>query len=94
LEVSSYDGYYGTGERGNKIRDMPIRLITTTISKIAVLISNPTNASIIDEFYQYMKDNSTSESYQNINLKDTHLQDFSIGITSKKCIYVYYCKKT
>ena len=48
---------------------MSIGLITTTISKIAVLTSNPTNASIIDEFYQYMKNNGTSESYQNINLK-------------------------
>jgi hypothetical protein len=69
---SSYDGYYGAGKRGNKIRDMPIRLITTTISKIAIPISNPTNASLIDEFCQYMKNNGTSQSYQNINLK-THI---------------------
>ena len=46
---------------------MPTKL-TTTISKIASL-SNSTNSALIDEFYQYMKSNGTSERHQNNNLK-------------------------
>jgi integrase/recombinase XerD len=46
---------------------MPLKL-TTTISKIAT-VPNPTNAAIINEFYQYMKTNGASEHHQNNNLK-------------------------
>ena len=46
---------------------MPTKL-TTTISKIASL-PNSTNSALIDEFYQYMKSNGTSERHQNNNLK-------------------------
>ena len=46
---------------------MPIKL-TTTISKIASL-SNSTNSALINEFYQYMKSNGSSERHQNNNLK-------------------------
>jgi integrase/recombinase XerD len=46
---------------------MPLKL-TTTISKIAT-VPNPTNAAIINEFYQYMKSNGASEHHQNNNIK-------------------------
>ena len=46
---------------------MPVKL-STTIKSIAT-IPNPTNASLLAEFYEYMKANGTSESYQNGNLK-------------------------
>ena len=42
--------------------------LTSTISKIASL-PNSTNSALIDEFYQYMKSNGTSERHQNNNLK-------------------------
>ena len=40
---------------------MPVRLSTSTVSKIASL-SNSTDAALITESYQYMKNNSASES--------------------------------
>ena len=46
---------------------MTIRLITT-ISKIGS-IPNPTNATTLRDFYEYMKVNGTSENYQIQNLK-------------------------
>jgi integrase/recombinase XerD len=46
---------------------MPVKL-STTISNISS-ISNPTNSTLIHEFYQYMKSIGTSENYQNGNLK-------------------------
>ena len=46
---------------------MPVKL-STTISNISS-ISNPTNSTLIYEFYQYMKSIGTSENYQNGNLK-------------------------
>src|ERR671927_360928 len=46
---------------------MPVKL-STTVKSISS-ISNPTNATLIGEFYEYMKANGTSESYQNGNLK-------------------------
>ena len=46
---------------------MPIRL-STTIAKITSL-PNPTNAALISEFHQYMKNNGASESHQNNCLK-------------------------
>jgi hypothetical protein len=46
---------------------MPVKL-STTVKSIAS-IPNPTNASLLGEFYEYMKANGTSESYQNGNLK-------------------------
>jgi hypothetical protein len=42
--------------------------LTITISKIGS-IADPTNATIIRDFYEYMKTNGTSENYQNQNLK-------------------------
>src|SRR5919205_4231846 len=46
---------------------MPVKL-STTVKSISS-ISNPTNATLIGEFYEYIKSNGTSESYQNGNLK-------------------------
>jgi integrase/recombinase XerD len=46
---------------------MPMKL-STTINTITS-IPNSTNAELLREFYQYMKANGTSESYQNGNLK-------------------------
>ena len=47
---------------------MPIRL-STILASIDSSIPNPTNASLIKEFYTFMKANGTSESYQKNNLK-------------------------
>jgi hypothetical protein len=46
---------------------MPVKL-SSTVNSIST-IPNPTNASLLIEFYEYMKANGTSESYQNGNLK-------------------------
>ena len=46
---------------------MPVRL-STTVSKIASL-PNSTNAALMTEFYQYMKNNGASESHTNNSLK-------------------------
>ena len=46
---------------------MPVRL-STTVSKINSL-SNSTNSSLLTDFYQYMKNNSSSESHMNNSLK-------------------------
>jgi hypothetical protein len=46
---------------------MPVKL-STTIGSISS-IPNPTNSTLIDEFYYYMKSIGTSENYQNGNLK-------------------------
>src|SRR5918993_3490261 len=46
---------------------MPVRL-STTVSKISSL-PNSTNASLLAEFYQYMKSNGSSESHMNNSLK-------------------------
>ena len=46
---------------------MPAKL-TTTLKNIDHL-PNTVNIAIIKEFYQYMKDNGTSERHQNNNLK-------------------------
>ena len=46
---------------------MPVRL-STTVSKIASL-PNATNAALISEFYQFMKNNGASESHTNNSLK-------------------------
>ena len=46
---------------------MPVRL-STTIGKIQN-IPNSTNAALMSKFYQYMRSNSSSEHYQNNNLK-------------------------
>jgi hypothetical protein len=46
---------------------MPVKL-STTVRNIA-LIPNPTNASLLCEFYEYMREKSISEKYQNGNLK-------------------------
>jgi hypothetical protein len=34
-----------------------------------VKLPNPTNATLLGEFYEYMKSNGISENYQNGNLK-------------------------
>src|SRR5918996_5124015 len=49
------------------MKQMPVRL-STTVSKIASL-SNSTNAALMTEFYQYMKNNGASESHTNNSLK-------------------------
>jgi hypothetical protein len=46
---------------------MPQKL-TTTVNKITT-VSNSINATIIDEFYQYMGGTGASEHHQNNNLK-------------------------
>jgi hypothetical protein len=46
---------------------MPVKL-STTVKNIAS-IPNPTNASLVREFYEYMKSIGVSENYQNGNLK-------------------------
>src|SRR5919109_779530 len=46
---------------------MPSKL-STTISKIAT-VPNPTNSTLIGEFYQYIKTNGASERHQNNSLK-------------------------
>ena len=46
---------------------MPVKL-STTIGSISS-IPNPTNSTLIQEFYEYMKSIGTSENYQNGNLK-------------------------
>jgi integrase/recombinase XerD len=46
---------------------MPVKL-STTIGSISSIL-NPTNCTLLYEFYQYMKSIGTSESYQNGNLK-------------------------
>ncbi|HZE77147.1 MAG TPA: hypothetical protein VE089_01215 [Nitrososphaeraceae archaeon] len=46
---------------------MPTKL-TATVDDIAS-IPNQENASLIKEFYKYMRDNYTSERHQNNNLK-------------------------
>ena len=49
------------------MKQMPVRL-STTVSKIASL-PNATNAVLMTEFYQYMKNNGASESHTNNSLK-------------------------
>ena len=46
---------------------MPVRL-STTVSKI-VSLPNSTNAVLMSEFYQFMKNNGASESHTNNSLK-------------------------
>jgi len=46
---------------------MPVNL-STTVKNIAS-VPNPTNASILREFYKDMKSKGISENYQNGNLK-------------------------
>ena len=42
---------------------------STLVDNIEKSITNPINATLIWEFYQFMKTNGTSESYQKNNLK-------------------------
>ena len=46
---------------------MPVRL-STTVSKIQIL-PNSTNAILLTEFYQYMRNNGSSDSHMNNSLK-------------------------
>jgi len=48
---------------------MPEKL-AAVFSKVQILqLQNATNASLLEEFYQFMKENQTSEAYQKINIK-------------------------
>jgi len=47
---------------------MPVRL-TTTVTKISTSLSHQTNASLLMELYQFMKENGLSESHMNNVLK-------------------------
>ena len=42
--------------------------LTNVLSKVSG-IENSVNATLVDEFYAFMKSNGTSESYQKTNLK-------------------------
>jgi hypothetical protein len=46
---------------------MPIRL--DTVLKKVERTSNKVNADLLEDFYQHMKDNGTSQNYQKGNLK-------------------------
>jgi hypothetical protein len=46
---------------------MPV-ILSTTLKNLEYL-ENPTNSKLIFEFYDYLKSNNTSESYQNQNIK-------------------------
>lgn len=46
---------------------MPVKL-TTTVNKIS-FVPNATNSAIILDFFDYMKQNGSSEHHQNNNLK-------------------------
>ena len=46
---------------------MPVRL-STTVSKVSSM-SNSTNSVLIREFYEFMKNNGTSEKHMNNNRK-------------------------
>src|SRR5213595_1438572 len=47
---------------------MPVKL-STIVNNIDKSVLNQTNADLIRDFYQFVKDNGTSESYQKNNLK-------------------------
>ena len=65
--------------------EMPVRLPATTVSKIASL-PNSTNAALMSEFYQYMKDNGASESHTNnsLNFYDVKTKEQIIAFLDKK----------
>jgi hypothetical protein len=50
------------------MKQMPVRLPATTVSKIASL-PNSINTALMTEFYQYMKNAGASESHTNNSLK-------------------------
>lgn len=47
---------------------MPTKL-STTVKQIKTAVSNPINAALITDFYQYKKASGASERHQNNNLK-------------------------
>ena len=47
---------------------MPVKL-SKIVSSIDKSVLNQTNANLVRDFYQFVKDNGTSESYQKNNLK-------------------------
>jgi predicted AAA+ superfamily ATPase len=49
------------------MKEMPVRLSTTTVSNSSSLPKS-TNAALMTEFYHYMKNNGTSESHTNNSL--------------------------
>jgi integrase/recombinase XerD len=62
---------------------MPVKL-STTIKNIQ-LLENPSNIELIRGFYDYLKSNNTSESYQNQNIKA--LINFAKSLGSHKDFY-------
>jgi len=62
---------------------MTMKLSTTLIHLDT--IPNPVNASLVKEFYQYLKQLGTSENYQNQNLKQ--IINFAIYLGSEKTMY-------
>src|SRR5215212_4263542 len=66
---------------------MPVRL-STTVSKISSL-PNSTNAALITEFYQYMKNNGASDSHTNNSLKTNMAFAIFLGTD----VTFYYVKR-
>jgi hypothetical protein len=64
--VAQADSISGTSGRFEKLT-MPIRL-DTVLRKVEQM-SNQVNSELLNEFYQHLKDNGTSQNYQKGNLK-------------------------
>lgn len=62
---------------------MTMKLSTTLIHLNS--IPNPINASLVKQFYEYLKEIGTSENYQNQNLKQ--LINFAIYLGEEKTLY-------
>jgi integrase/recombinase XerD len=69
--------------------------LSTTLGHINS-IANPTNASLVKEFYEYLKEIGTSENYQNQNLKQLigfakflGIEKTSYGIKTKDEIFLF-----
>jgi hypothetical protein len=64
---------------------MPVRL-STTVTKIA-LLPNSTNAALMTEFYQYMRNNGASESHTNNNLKTNIVATYHMSTNGLHYLY-------
>ncbi|MFZ0367128.1 MAG: hypothetical protein WAL21_05530, partial [Nitrososphaeraceae archaeon] len=62
---------------------MTMKLSTTLIHLNT--IPNPVNASLVNEFYEYLKEIGTSENYQNQNLKQ--IINFARYLGVEKTLY-------
>jgi|SoiMetStandDraft_2_1073263.scaffolds.fasta_scaffold376976_2 hypothetical protein len=62
---------------------MTMKLSTTLIHLNT--IPNPANASLVNEFYEYLKEIGTSENYQNQNLKQ--IINFARYLGVEKTLY-------